>query len=95
MKEQKIEDFIVKDGEEATPIIVLTDTLEEFERFCSTTNRGIKTAIAIRQGFQIPLYPDLPIVLHGNYWLNPAYNSAEYNDRMIKSAMKEFEENNA
>lgn len=93
MEQHSLENFIVKEGEEATPIVVLTGTLEEFEQFCSATNRNTKTAIAVRQGFQIPMYPELPIALYGNYWLNQAYDSPEYKDRLFKLKLKELENN--
>jgi hypothetical protein len=93
MEQQDISKFIVESGEEATPIIVLTGTLEEYERFCSITRRGTQTAIAVRQGHQIPLYPDLPIALYGNYWLNSAYDSLEYKDRIFKVKLQELENN--
>lgn len=93
MEEHKIDEFVVENGAEATPIIVLTGTLEEFERFCSSTNRNTKTAIAIRQGFQIPMYENLAIALYGSYWLNTAYDSPEYRDRIFKIKMKELESN--
>ncbi len=91
MEEFDLEEVTVKEGEVATPVIVLTGTLEEFEKFCSLTNRDTTTAIAIRQPYQIPMYPELPIVLYRNFWLNSAYDSAEYRDRIAKVRMSELE----
>jgi hypothetical protein len=95
METTDIEEYKVKDGEEATPVIVLTGTADEFMDFCVTTNRNTKTAIAIRQGYQIPLYPELPIALYGNFWLNSAYDSLEYKDRIFKVKLQEMEENDS
>ena len=91
MEEINIEDYKVKEGEEVSPIMVLTGTVAEFEEFCSKTGRNTKTAIAIRQGYQIPMYSDLPMALWGTFWLNAAYNSLEYKDRLHKVKMQELE----
>lgn len=90
MENVDIEKYIVKNGEEAEPIIVLTGTVAEFEDFCRLTNRNTKNAFAVRQGYQIPLYPELPIALWGNFWLNSAYDTLEYKDRLHKSRMQEM-----
>jgi hypothetical protein len=90
MENKDLENYIVKQGEEVTPVIVLTGTSDEFMDFCDQTGRTTKTALAIRQGFQIPFYEDLEIVLWGTYWLNTAYNSPEYNDRIFKTNMKDI-----
>ena len=92
MENVDIKDFIVEEGEEATPIIVLTATEKEFNEFCDLTHRNTKTAIAIHQGYQIPMYPELTIALYGAFWLNGAYDSPEYKDRLFKSSLKKLEE---
>lgn len=91
METVDIEQYKVKEGEEVTPIIVLTGTADEFIDFCNATGRNTQTAIAIRQGYQIPLYPELPIALYGQYWLNSAYDSLEYKDRLTKVILQELE----
>lgn len=92
MEHQDIDEYIIEPGQEAEPVIVLTGSNEEFEQFCMTTKRDTKTAIAIKQGFQIPMYEDTPIVLYGNYWLNNAYDSPEYKDRMFKIKLRKLDE---
>lgn len=91
MENTDLENFIVKEGEEVTPIVVLTGTADEFMDFCNITKRNTNTAIAVRQGYQIPMYPDLPIALFGNFWLNSAYDSPEYKDRIFKVKLAKLE----
>ena len=92
MEQDVIDKYKVEYGKEAEAeeIIVLTGTLDEFERFCMATNRSTKNTFAVRQGFQIPMYDNLPIVLYGNYWLNQAYDSLEYKDRIFKAKLKDL-----
>lgn len=92
MEELDIEKYKVVAGEETKPIIVITDTIESFERFCMQTGRDRKTAIQVSQGFQIPFYPDAEIVHYADYWLNGAYNSAEYKYRWGLQRAKALEE---
>ena len=42
------------------------------------------TAIQVTQGHQLDLYPDLEIECYGTYWLNEAFDSKEYQERMKK-----------
>lgn len=74
-----------QDSPEAKPVIVLTGTTQEFEDFCRKTNRNTKSAIAVRQGYQLEFYPDYEIVLYGSYDLNAAFNSQEYTARTRES----------
>jgi hypothetical protein len=91
MEHFEAEHWKIKEGEEVKPIIVITGGVEDFERFCMRTGRDRKTAIQVSQGFQIPLYPDLPIAHYGDYWLNGAYNSPEWRERLNKQKMDEFQ----
>lgn len=88
-----IEKYRIEAGtEDAKPVIVLTGTFKEFEDFCMQTNRTTKTAIAIRQGYQLDFYPDLDIVLYGSFDTNAAYNSQEYRTRTAQDAYKKVNE---
>lgn len=82
MEEINLRDYMVEEGVETVPVILLTGTTEEFERFCMITHRNRRNAIPVSAGFQIPFYPDLAIVHYGTYWLNGAYNSKEYKYRI-------------
>jgi len=88
-----IEKYKIEAGtEDAKPIVVLTGTTVEFEEFCMKTNRTTKTAIAIRQGYQLDLYPGLDIVTYGNFTINAAWDSPEYRERMKEDDYKKVNE---
>jgi hypothetical protein len=91
METTNIDKYIlpIEQDEEPKAIVVLTGTLEEFEQFVQKTNRTLKSAIAVRQPYQLPHYPDLEIVLYGQFWLNSAYDSPEYRDRIAKVTLQQ------
>lgn len=74
-------------------IIVLTGTIEEFEKWCMENNHTRKTAVQITHPSQFQFYPDLEIVTYGTYWLNNAFNSPEYKNRIEEMALKESYKN--
>jgi hypothetical protein len=92
MEEKELEELKVKEGEETIPVIVLTGTNEEWEKFCMLTGRNRETALAVKQGYQIPMYPDLAIVHYGDFWLNGAYDTPEYRDRIFKVKLSKLNE---
>lgn len=78
-----------KDGD--TPIIVLTSTAEQYEEFLRLTNRTKEQAVAVKQPFQLAFYPNLEIVHYKDFWLNGAYGSLEYKERLALQALKDYE----
>lgn len=76
-------------SEELKPVIVLTQTLAEFEKYCTETGRNRETAIQVTHPSQFEHYKDLEVVLYGNYGFNNAYNSKEYRDYEYNKALEE------
>ena len=64
------------------PIIVLTGNSAEYEDFLKCSGRERESAVAVTTPVQFHFYPELRVCHYGTYWLNPAYESVQYNDRI-------------
>lgn len=72
--------------------IVITDSLINFEKYCTEQGRDRSNTIQVSQPFQLAMYPDAEIVFYGDYGLNPCYGSRELNELQDKQAQKELEQ---
>lgn len=78
-------------AESPTPVIVLTGNGQEYADFLENSGREKGDSIAVTSPHQFDFYPNLKICHYGSYWLNPAYDSAQYNDRLRQILEEGFE----
>lgn len=73
-------------------VIVITDSVESFERYCMETGHDRTNAHQVTQPFQLAMYPDAEIVYYGEYGKNACYGCKELEDHKAAQAQRELED---
>lgn len=88
--------FTFRPGDEelvrlAHPLIVLTGNGNEYDDFLEASGRPREMAVAITSAHQFDFYPGLRVCHYGTYWLNPAFETTQYHDRLRELLEEDFE----